>query len=204
LEIKYELWRIKKAGCGGFARRNVGGFGSGRRPAWLDGKACKETTEDYFALDIRAAKRHDLISVDQEEIPGIARIVWISAGFGTGEGHALRPWFLCPREGCQRRVAILYENTNPTIYPAWACRMCLDLCYPVERENRVERAIRRMQKARAKLGPGDTKPKRMRHETFVRLGRKYLEARKELVEAQRERLLRTLEQMEQEKIKYDL
>ena len=61
-----------------------------------------------------------------------------------------------------------------------------------------------MHKARARLGPGDTKPKRMRHETFVRLGIKYLEARKEIVEAQQGQLSRLVEQMEQERIKFDL
>ncbi len=61
-----------------------------------------------------------------------------------------------------------------------------------------------MLKARAKLGPGDTKPKRMRHETFVKLGREYLKARKEVAEASWERSLRMIQQMEQERIKYDL
>ncbi len=85
----------------------MGGLGSGRRPSWLDGTPCKETTEDYFALDIRAVKRHDLIADGQEEILGVACIEWVSPGFGASESYALRPWFLCPREGCQRRVAIL-------------------------------------------------------------------------------------------------
>lgn len=88
--------------------------------------------------------------------------------------------------------------------PTWACRTCLNLCYPVEREDRVGRAIRRMNKARSKLGPECAKPKRMRHDTFVKLGREYLEARKELVEALWERSLRMVQQMEQERIKYDL
>ncbi len=164
----------------------------------------KKTTEDYFGLDIRAVKRHGLISQGAEEIPGVALIEWVSSGFSAGESHFLRPWFLCPRDDCARRVAILYGRVDTKSHPGWACRTCLDLCYPVEREDRVGRAIRRMNKARTKLGPGDEKPKRMRHETFVRLGIKYLEARKELAEALREQRYRLLEQMEQEKIKYDL
>jgi hypothetical protein len=55
-----------------------------------------------------------------------------------------------------------------------------------------------MRKARARLSPGDTKPKRMRHETFVRLRLEYLETRKELVQAQQEEYLRQIEQMERE------
>jgi hypothetical protein len=164
----------------------------------------KKTTEDYFALDVRAVKRHGLIAQGAEEIPGVALIEWASSGFGASEGQFLRPWFLCPRDGCQRRVAILYGRTDTESHPEWACRKCLNLCYPVEREDRVGRSLRRMLKARAKLGPGDEKPKRMRHETFVRLGVKFLKARKEFREAMREQHFRTLEQMEQEKIKYDL
>ncbi len=183
----------------------MGGLGSGRWPSKLGGGPRKETTEDYFALDIREVKRYGLVAPGQDEIFGVAHLEWVPAGFGGERGGFLRPWFLCPREGCGRRVAILYGNTtNPEIHPAWACRKCLDLCYPVELEDRVGRALRKMVKARDRLGPGDAKPKRMRHETFARLGRKYLEARKELVEAQRERMCRFLEQMEQEKIKYDL
>jgi hypothetical protein len=62
-----------------------------------------------------------------------------------------------------------------------------------------------MHKAGDKIGPLDAPwPKRMRDKTFVRLAPKYLKARKELVEAQQEQFSRSVEQMEQEKIKYDL
>jgi hypothetical protein len=45
--------------------------------------------------------------------------------------------------------------------------------YPVERENRVERAIRRMHKAGDKIGPHEApRPKRMRYKTFLRLALK--------------------------------
>ncbi len=183
----------------------MGGLGSGRWPGYMSLTIpLKETTEDYFPLDIRAVKRHGLIAPGTEEIPGVALIEWVSSGFGAREGTFLRPWFLCPRDGCGRRVAILYGRTDTESHPEWACRRCLDLCYPVEMESHAERAGRRMHKARARLGSGAEKPKRMRHETFVRLGMKYLEARKEYVEALREQHLRTLEQMEQERIKYDL
>jgi hypothetical protein len=59
-------------------------------------------------------------------------------------------------------------------------------------------------KARAKLGDGRTKPKRMRHRTFVRFGREYLKIQHELSEAQHDRILRTLETMERERIEFDL
>jgi len=59
-----------------------------------------------------------------------------------------------------------------------------------------------MLKRRARLGPGSEKPKRMRHETYVRLGAKYLEAVKESREAHRAQIAYTLEQMEKERIAF--
>jgi len=182
----------------------VGGPGSGRWPSWVDGSESKETTEDYFALDIREVKRHGLIETGQNELVGIARIEWISAGFGAGEGHFLRPWFRCPRKKCWKRVAILYGRTDEDEHPGWACRRCLNLCYKVELEDRAERLQRKSSKLRAKLGDGHTKPKRMHHETFVRLGIEYLEIQRELSGAMHERTMGMLETMEKEKIAYDL
>lgn len=72
----------------------------------------------------------------------MARIEWTPAGFGGATGGYERPYFLCPRLDCQKRVLILYGKKPGA--PPWACRTCRDLCYPVERENRSERAIRRM------------------------------------------------------------
>jgi hypothetical protein len=109
-----------------------------------------------------------------------------------------------PEGKCGKRVAILYGRIPEIGAPSWTCRTCRDLCYPVELEDRVERAGRRMRKRRARLGPGTEKPKRMRHETFVLLGRQYLEAVKEYNEASRERPFHFLEQMEKERIRFDL
>jgi len=168
----------------------------------------KETTEDYFALDVRQLKREGLIDAEEmpEELAGVAEIEWISSGFGAGEGYALRPWFRCPQEGCGKRVAILYGRPDTDEEPGWACRGCLDLCYPVELEDRVARLQRKSAKARARLGPRPdlAKPKRMRHETFVRLGREYLEIQIELSEALHERTMGMLETMEKERIAFDI
>jgi len=182
----------------------VGGFGSGRWPAYQTGK---QTTDDYLALDIRELKRRGLVAHPLPDVPGVAPIEWAPAGFANPS--ALRPWFLCPKDGCQRRVTILYapfprRGDERTLPEEWACRTCRNLCYPVELEDRAERAARKMLKARAKLGPGPRKPKRMRHETFVRLGMEYLKARKEYGKAAREALLHQLAQMEAERIKFNL
>jgi len=79
-----------------------------------------------------------------------------------------RPWFICP--DCRRRVAILYGA------PILKCRQCHRLAYASTREGHVDRAIRRANRLRAKLGwkpgilnGGGPKPKWMRWPTFERL-----------------------------------
>jgi hypothetical protein len=79
-----------------------------------------------------------------------------------------RAWFICPAVGCGRRVAILYGG--------FACRHCYRLAYPSAREDVCDRAARRADRLRARLGwePGilngdGGKPKWMRWRTFERL-----------------------------------
>lgn len=82
-----------------------------------------------------------------------------------------RPWFLCPADGCGRRVAILYGAR------IFACRHCYELAYPSQREADYDRFARRADKIRERLGwrqgilnpKGWTKPKGMHWRTFERL-----------------------------------
>lgn len=81
-----------------------------------------------------------------------------------------RPWFICPALGCGRRVAILYGGT------VFACRQCHRLAYASSREDASDRATRRADRIRARLGwePGilngsGPKPRWMRPRTFQRL-----------------------------------
>lgn len=81
-----------------------------------------------------------------------------------------RPWFICPALGCGRRVAILYGGG------IFACRHCYQLAYASAREDAGDRATRRADRIRARLGwePGilngnGDKPKWMRWRTFYRL-----------------------------------
>ena len=57
-----------------------------------------------------------------------------------------RRWFLCPREGCMRRVAILYASD------IFVCRRCRQLAYLSQREPPSTRTIRRIEKVRCRLG----------------------------------------------------
>ena len=85
-----------------------------------------------------------------------------------------RVWFLCPAQGCGRRVAILYGGK------VFACRHCYNLAYPVQRETDCYRAVRRADKIRERLGwehgilnlTGD-KPKGMHWRTYWRLFYRY-------------------------------
>jgi len=81
-----------------------------------------------------------------------------------------RPWFRCPARGCGRRVAILYGGS------IFACRHCHQLAYASQREAGYDRAARKADRIRDKLGwePGilngeGGKPKGMHWRTFERL-----------------------------------
>ena len=82
-----------------------------------------------------------------------------------------RVWFLCPAVGCGRRVALLFLGGR-----YFACRHCYRLAYPSQNENAGDRAIRRAENIRMRLGgsPGvltesPDKPKWMRWPTYWRL-----------------------------------
>jgi len=81
-----------------------------------------------------------------------------------------RVWWRCPAMGCGRRVAVLYGGK------VFACRHCHKLAYACQRETDDERATRRADTLRERLGwePGilngeGGKPKGMHWRTFERL-----------------------------------
>lgn len=85
-----------------------------------------------------------------------------------------RTWFLCPAAGCGRRVAILY---NARRY--FLCRHCYCLAYESQREDEGDRALRKAQTIRKRLGgsanmtmPFPMKPKWMRWHTYEHLREK--------------------------------
>jgi hypothetical protein len=91
---------------------------------------------------------------------------WTACNFG-GE----RPWFVCPRAECGRRVAVLY---GPGRY--FLCRHCYDLVYESQRESGMYRALHKAQAIRKRLGgsanmmePFPEKPKGMHWSTYDRL-----------------------------------
>jgi hypothetical protein len=122
-----------------------------------------------------------------EDVKELVPLQWTPCNFG-GE----RPWFICPgvvdAVGCGRRVAILY---GPGKY--FLCRHCYDLRYESQREDKKDRALRRAQKIRKRLGgsanmmePFPEKPKAMHHDTYMRLFWEHHEAEMEQLSGMRE------------------
>lgn len=101
-----------------------------------------------------------------EEYP--VRLDWTSCTYG-----GRRAWFLCPAQGCGRRVAILYGGT------IFACRHCYRLAHESQSENAGDRALRKARRIRMNLGgsanmllPFPYKPKGMHWRTYNQLRNK--------------------------------
>ncbi len=148
-------------------------------PDGWTGEDVRKTTDELPALDVRKLKRVGLIAPGQERLQGVASLEWTPCNLG-GE----RPWFVCPHEGCSRRVAILYGQGQPL------CRRCRELAYESQREDKIGRAKRRAEKARSRLPPSGLRPKGMHHATFQKLTQDYRDALEEHEAFVQERLAR--------------
>jgi hypothetical protein len=107
---------------------------------------------------------------------GAVPLEWTPCNFG-GE----RPWFICSGLRSGSRVAILY---GPAKY--FLCRHCYDLRYESQREDKKDRALRRAQKIRQRLGGGTNmtepfpeRPKGMHCGTYMSLLREHRDAEQE-------------------------
>jgi len=181
----------------------MGGVGSG----WKSDPDSKKTTEDCRSIDVRNWQRHGRLrpglffnwqwSRCSEVVASIGvrteidRVIlsyrhrssgedwqsesysidldWTDCHYGTE-----RPWFLCPASGCRRRVAILYCDGM------FACRRCSQLAYPCQRERVDDRAARKANRIRDRLGweqgilnQNGLKPKGMHWKTFYQLSMKH-------------------------------
>jgi hypothetical protein len=109
----------------------------------------------------------------------------IGLSFSSCHYGGKRPWFVCPMAECGRTVAVLYRSGL-----RFLCRHCHSLAYASQRAGRAERALRRGQKIRTRLGgspfvidPFPAKPKRMRWATYGRLLEQANEAELERLKA---------------------
>ena len=177
----------------------MGGFGSGRR----GGRSC---TADMRSLDVRKINRTGLLMPGRsfgwqwsrnDEVTASINIgvedgrvfldyrnrstrhnggewepmryaVWLDWTPCTFGGR--RPWWRCPAVGCGKRVAVLFGGR------VFACRRCHNLAYRCQRETDDDRAGRRADTIRARLGwdagilnGNGGKPKGMHWRTFERL-----------------------------------
>lgn len=115
--------------------------------------------------------RHHRNGSEWKSVNYPVRIEWTSCNYGGA-----RAWFLCPTNGCGRRVAKLHLGG----YGIFACRHCYKLAYACQRENSYDRATRQADKIREQLKwvPGiangnGCKPKGMQWRTYQRLIMKY-------------------------------
>ena len=176
----------------------MGGRGSGRRPSY----AGKDATEESMPLDIRRLSRSGGLGPGRtvtwewtlNERPQssirIRAVPWqvtLSYRYTPRGGAAevinqivrlettpctlggSRPWFACP--ACGQRVAVLYGAGR-----LFACRRCKALAYASQSESHDDRAARRADRIRKRLGwePGilngpGLKPKGMHWRTYERL-----------------------------------
>lgn len=176
----------------------MGGTGSGRRY-----QGGKNTTINMRALDIRYLQREGAItpgrtsSLDWSRYGNIQASIQITAkldcvilcyryqkfGYDWQDMEysvyldntnchlgGQRVWFRCPANGCGRRVAILYGGQ------IFACRHCHKLTYSSTRESLDDRASRKADRIREKLGwelgilnANEIKPKSMHWKTYHRL-----------------------------------
>ena len=160
----------------------MGGFGSGRRTIYCG----KDTTEESLPLDIRRLQRSGALTPGQAfswqwtlngrlrasiQIRAKAWQIGLAYSYTPTGGAAeiirqtvalettpctfggARPWFSCPV--CSRRVAVIYGKGR-----LFACRRCKQLAYTSQREASDDRAARRADRLRKRLGwpPGVFNP----------------------------------------------
>lgn len=174
----------------------MGGFGSGRHGGGL-------CTDSMLALDVRKINRAGLLTpgrwcawqwsingetsatidlrIEADTVtleyrsrsPGhnggeweplnyAVRLAWTPCGYG-----GRRVWWVCPAVACGQRVAVLYGGN------VFACRRCHRLGYRSQREAADDRATRRAETIRRRMGwePGilnetGDKPKGMHWRTY--------------------------------------
>lgn len=142
---------------------------------------------DHVAtIDCQAAADHLLLEY-RSRVPGgeweslqcRVPLDWTACNYG-----GQRVWWRCPAPGCGRRAAVLFGAR------LFACRRCHRLAYRSQRESVGDRAIRRGEHIRARLGWGPgvlntkgAKPKGMHWQTFERLEREHDKCARRAVDA---------------------
>jgi len=191
--------RLSKAGCLVPGRR--GGWQwthDGERVAWINLRA--EADRLHLSYRVRIS------GGEWEDVEETVHIVRIPCRFGGS-----RPFLICPGVvngiSCGRRVAKLYGRGR-----YFLCRDCYRLSHASQSEGAWDRALRRANKIRQRLGgdpgmaaPFPKKPKGMWRRTYERLRETALEAEMLADEAfavQAERLLSRLDKPKRKRSHY--
>jgi hypothetical protein len=134
----------------------------GKRVAWIDLRAAEDLLRLSYSVSFSGGEREQV----KEEV----RLTRIPCRFG-----GMRPFFICPGlangAACGRRVTRLY---GAGLY--FSCRHCYQLVHASQSEGASDRALRRANKIRERLG-GDLgmaaefppRPKGMWRRTYERL-----------------------------------
>jgi hypothetical protein len=161
--LKIDIRHLSKEGCLKPGQRYL---------KWQNGCSIAIKTErDAFVLQYAVTHDTQLETVDIK-IP----LSWTSCTYG-----GKRPWFICPGEGCGRRVAKLYLKDR-----YFRCRHCHDLAYSSQREGKEKRLMYRSQRICRRLGANSCfdlclkpKPKGMHQSTYDELSLKAKELDRE-------------------------
>ncbi|MEF8730011.1 MAG: hypothetical protein V5B34_17690 [Accumulibacter sp.] len=141
-------------------------------PGRASGRQWTRNGEEQASIQIRCEANHMILSYQIRSTGGEWRpteypvyLEWTDCTLG-----GRRAWFRCPDQGRGRRVAILFGGS------IFACRHCRRPAYVCQRESDDDRALRRADTIRRRLGwqagianPTGSKPKGMHWCTFERL-----------------------------------
>lgn len=157
----------------------MAGIGSG----WFERRSTKMRTDDYPSIDVRHVGCNPRLDGYVVLAGGsLAELEWRPCHFG-----GYRPYFKCPR--CQGRCCILYRcRVDGKSAGSYGCQKCLGMVHPVENEGKLERAVRRNNKAFKRQGYDPTQPEGkplwMRWPTWRRLSEEVAESVKARFECQ--------------------
>lgn len=171
----------------------MAGIGSG----WFERRSSRMRTDDYPFIDVR--KLECKAGLDEYVVLAggtLAALEWRPCHFG---GH--RPYFQCPR--CYGRCCILYRyQPNCKHAESYGCQKCLSMVHPVENEGKLERSMRRSNKAFPLQNCDATRPEGkplwMRWATWRRLSKQATESMMARFEYH-ERLVSLLDYLEKSK-----
>ena len=158
----YRSWDIRSLQRGGWLR--PGGTVVSR---WLRrGEEIAAITAWPESDRIVVSYRHQYTGKPWESLKYPIFLDWTPCHYGGS-----RPWFLCPGQGCGRRVRVLYFGR------LFLCRHCRQLAYESQREAPHDRALGRVIRMQERMGfgfmaPADGLPPRkkgMHHRTYERL-----------------------------------